>query len=49
MADIGLACMLGYLDLRFAGAWRSSNPHLVAWLRQFEAAVPSFVMTKVAA
>jgi glutathione S-transferase len=49
IAAIGLACLLGYLDLRFAGVWRGDHPRLVAWLRQFEAAVPSFAMTRVAA
>ena len=29
---IALACALGYLDLRFEGAWRADHPRLVAWL-----------------
>ena len=43
---IALACALGYLDLRFAGAWRADHPGLVAWLDGFEAAVPSFAATR---
>jgi glutathione S-transferase len=49
VGDIALACALGYLDLRFAGAWRSSHPRLVAWLDRFSAAVPAFELTRVAA
>jgi glutathione S-transferase len=49
IAEIGLACMLGYLDLRFAGAWRGGHPRLVAWLGGFEAAVPSYAATRVTA
>ncbi len=44
--SIALACALGYLDLRFAGAWREDYPKLVAWLAAFEAEVPSFAHTK---
>jgi glutathione S-transferase len=47
--DIGavaLACSLGYLDLRFAGAWREDHPKLVAWLEKFAAAVPAFAATR---
>lgn len=43
---IGVACALGYLDLRFAGAWRESHPRLVAWLDAFAARVPSFEATR---
>jgi glutathione S-transferase len=46
VADIGLACALGYLDLRFAGAWRETHPKLVAWLDRFAAEVPSFEATR---
>jgi glutathione S-transferase len=46
VADIGLACALGYLDLRFAGAWRGTNPKLVPWLDDFAAAVPAFEATR---
>jgi glutathione S-transferase len=43
---IALACALGYLDLRFAGAWRKDYPKLVAWLDAFAAAVPAFEATR---
>jgi glutathione S-transferase len=43
---IGVACALGYLDLRFEGAWRERYPRLVAWLDGFSAAVPSFETTR---
>ncbi|MGD0187475.1 MAG: glutathione S-transferase [Roseiarcus sp.] len=43
---IALACALGYLDLRFEGAWRSAHPRLVAWLEAFSAAVPAFEATR---
>jgi len=46
VADITLACALGYLDLRFAGTWRETHPRLVAWLANFEAEVPSFHATR---
>ena len=46
---VTLACALGYLDLRFAGAWRPSHPGLVAWLDTFATAVPAFEATRVAA
>ena len=49
VGDITLACTLGYLDLRFAGTWRSTHPRLVAWLEAFEAAIPSYGMTRAAA
>ncbi len=42
---IALACALGYLDLRFAGAWRNSHPALVRWVQAFAAAVPAFDAT----
>ena len=32
IGQIALACMLGYLDLRFEGTWRATHPRLVAWL-----------------
>ncbi|MFD1696367.1 glutathione S-transferase family protein [Roseibium aestuarii] len=48
VGTIALACALGYLDVRFAGAWRESYPRLVAWLASFEAAVPSFGASAVA-
>ncbi|WP_298355053.1 glutathione S-transferase [Rhodoblastus sp.] len=43
---IALACALGYLDLRFDGAWRAGHPRLVAWLDSFVAAVPAFDKTR---
>lgn len=46
VGQITLACALGYLDLRLAGAWRRSHPKLVAWLDQFAARVPAFAATK---
>lgn len=43
-----LACMLGYLDIRFGSDnWRDGHPKLAAWLNAFEAAVPAFAATKV--
>ena len=49
VGQIALACVLGYLDLRFAGDWRKSHPKLVAWHDRFAAQVPAFAATKVAA
>lgn len=49
VGQIALACVLGYLDLRFAGAWRKNYPLLVAWHDKFAAQVPAFAETKVAA
>ena len=49
LSDIGtiaLACALGYLDLRFDGAWRANHPGLVAWLDLFSDATPSFEATR---
>lgn len=47
VAQIALACALGYLDLRFGGAWRTDHPALVSWLDGFEAHVPAFATTRV--
>lgn len=47
VGQIALACVLGYLDLRFAGAWRRDHPRLLAWHDRFAAAVPAFDATKV--
>lgn len=47
--DIGhlaVACALGYLDLRFEGAWRDGRPKLVAWLERLEKETPAFAATK---
>jgi glutathione S-transferase len=49
VGQITAACVLGYLDLRFEGAWRKDHPRLVAWLDKFAAAVPAFAATKVQA
>lgn len=46
IGHIGLACALGYLDLRFEGKWRAKYPKLVAWLDDFAAKVPAFEKTK---
>ncbi|WP_294541147.1 glutathione S-transferase [uncultured Rhodoblastus sp.] len=48
VADVGaiaVACALGYLDLRFEGAWRADHPKLVGWLDAFSKAVPAFAAT----
>lgn len=45
---IAVACALGYLDLRFEGAWRRSYPGLVAWLDAFRAMVPAYDATAAA-
>ncbi len=44
-AHIGLAAALGYLDLRFDGAWRQRYPKLAAWLATFAAEVPAYAAT----
>lgn len=46
IGHIAVATALGYLDLRFAGAWRATHPRLVAWLDDFAAKTPSFAATK---
>jgi glutathione S-transferase len=46
VGQITLACVLGYLDFRFAGDWRKTHPRLVAWLDDFAAKVPSFEQTR---
>ncbi|MBB4199126.1 glutathione S-transferase [Rhodoblastus sphagnicola] len=45
IGQIALACALGYLDLRFSGAWRATHPHLVDWLVTFAQRVPAFAIT----
>jgi hypothetical protein len=45
VGQITLACVLGYLDLRFEGRWRSDYPPLVPWLDSFAAKVPAFAAT----
>jgi glutathione S-transferase len=47
IGQIALACLLGYRDLRFEGAWRKDHPKLVAWLDRFAAQVPAFAETRV--
>ncbi len=49
VGHIALACALGYLDLRFDGAWRADHPALVAWLDGFAAEVPAFDATRLKA
>jgi glutathione S-transferase len=49
VAHIGLACALGYLDLRFNGTWRGEHPSLVGWLDAFAADVPPFAATRLKA
>ncbi|MFO1126780.1 MAG: glutathione S-transferase [Methylocystis sp.] len=46
IGHIAVACALGYLDLRFAGAWREKHARLGAWLEKFAHAVPAFEATK---
>jgi glutathione S-transferase len=46
VAHVGLACVLGYCDLRFEGVWRKDHPKLVAWLDTFAAEVPAFEATR---
>ncbi len=46
IGHIAVATALGYLDLRFEGAWRIGHPKLVAWLDAFSLATPSFEATK---
>jgi glutathione S-transferase len=44
---IGVACALGYQDLRQGGEWRARHPKLVAWLDEFSARVPAFEATRM--
>ena len=46
IGHIAVACALGYLDLRFAGAWRAGHPRIAAWLAAFAEAVPAFETTR---
>ncbi len=46
IGHVAIACALGYLDLRFDGAWRATYPTLVDWLDAFRARVPAFDATK---
>jgi glutathione S-transferase len=47
VGHIMLACALGYLDLRFAGAWRKKHPKLRKWVAKFEERVPAYTETRV--
>ncbi len=47
VGHVMVACALGYLDLRFAGAWRKKHPKLRKWLDKFAARVPAFEATRV--
>ena len=40
--DIGLACLLDYLDFRKQVEWRDHAPQLVSWMADFAAAVPGY-------
>jgi glutathione S-transferase len=46
IGQVAIACALGYLDLRFDGAWRAGAPKLVAWLDAFARETPAFEATK---
>jgi glutathione S-transferase len=43
---VAVACALGYLDLRFEGAWRPGHPRLAAWLDDFSRRTPAFEATR---
>lgn len=49
VGQISVACVLGYLDLRFAGKWRNEYPKLIEWHDKFAAEFPVFEATKVKA
>ena len=40
--DIGLACLLDYLDFRKQVEWRDHAAQLVSWMADFAAAVPGY-------
>lgn len=46
IGDFSLAAALGYLDLRFEGAWRATFPGLESWLDDFAAQIPAFDVTR---
>lgn len=48
IGHVAVAAALGYLDLRFEGAWRAKYPALLAWLEAFSREVPAFEATRVA-
>ena len=45
LGEIGLACLLDYLDFRQQLDWRDHAPQLVSWLADFAAAVPGYEAT----
>ena len=42
IGEIGLACVLGYLDFRKQVNWRDHAPNIASWLADFAAAVPGY-------
>ena len=42
IGEIGLACVLDYLDFRKQVSWRDHAPDLASWLADFAAAVPGY-------
>ena len=42
MGEIGLACVLDYLDFRQQVNWRDHSPSLAGWLDDFAAIVPGY-------
>ena len=42
IGEIGLACVLDYLDFRKQVNWRDYAPNLASWLADFAAAVPGY-------
>ena len=42
ICEIGLACVLDYLDFRKQVNWRDHAPNLASWLADFAAAVPGY-------
>jgi glutathione S-transferase len=42
IGEIGLACVLDYLDFRKQVNWRVYAPYLASWLAEFAAAVPGY-------
>lgn len=42
IGEIGLACVLDYLDFRKQVNWRDHAPSLASWLANFAAAVPGY-------
>lgn len=48
LGEIGLACLLDYLDFRQQMDWRDHAPQLVTWMQDFAAAVPGYDVTRPA-